>query len=54
MVTRYEDVGTCGGSCHDMIPCRDGSWVDYDDYKELLDKYEKICKMVTDVWREVD
>lgn len=50
MVTRYEDIGYD----RDMIECKDGPWVDYADYKELLDKYEKLCQMVTEAWREID
>lgn len=35
MALRYEIIGTCGGSCHEIEVAEDGEWVKFEDFESM-------------------
>lgn len=38
----------------DMLLIKNGDWILYYDYQELLDRYNKLRNAVLDAWKEID
>jgi len=56
--TRYDPIIEDSGCADDpyqyadMAVSRDGEYVEWHEYKTLLDKHIKVCSMINDLYRE--